>query len=164
MCSESQALDDLEQKIDQVLALVERDFPLCLQNVATHIVSGIRKYGPIYSTWMYMFESFNSWICKRALNMRYPEASVIETCLVFYWFRFIIGSGKLIPLQNMPAILSEHMDPEEDETESETCSQTTSLCAKSITLKPRSLYLIDINRTTNLCENYVVEKCYIHYE
>ena len=42
-----------------------------------HIVPGIKQFGPVYGTWMYSFERFNSWICRRALNRALPEATVM---------------------------------------------------------------------------------------
>ena len=44
-----------------------------------HAVEGIQRYGPVYSTWMYPFERFNSWLCRRVLNRARPEATVMET-------------------------------------------------------------------------------------
>lgn len=102
LCNESQCLDDLdelEERLNESLALLERDFPLTLQNITTHIlhhvVDGIRNFGPVYGTWMFVFERFNSWICKRALNMRHPESCVIETYILFDWCQFMITSGKV---------------------------------------------------------------------
>lgn len=102
LCAESHDLDDLdcvENDLNEACALLERDFPLNLQNITTHIlhhiVDGIRHFGPVYGTWMFVFERFNSWICKRALNMRYPEATVLETFVIFDWCNYMIHSGKL---------------------------------------------------------------------
>jgi len=54
-----------------------------MQDITTHllhhVVNGIRQFGPVYSTWMYPFERFNSWICRRALNRYRPEATIMET-------------------------------------------------------------------------------------
>ena len=44
-----------------------------------HIAEGINKFGPVYGTWMFSFERFNSWMCQRALNRATPEATIIET-------------------------------------------------------------------------------------
>ena len=43
------------------------------------IVEGIREFGPVYATWMFPFECFNSWICKRVLNRALPESTIMET-------------------------------------------------------------------------------------
>ena len=111
LCAESHSedeLDTLEEKVNITLASLEKEFPLHLQNITTHIlhhvVSGIKRYGPVYGTWMYVFERFDSWICKRALNMKYPEATVMETFIVHDWCQFMEASGKLPPsfkLDNM---------------------------------------------------------------
>ncbi|XP_050402379.1 uncharacterized protein LOC126818822 [Patella vulgata] len=138
ICAESDAddeLDELEVKVNKALALFKRDFPVHLQNITTHfihhIVPDIKKYGPIYSTWMYVFERFNSWICKRALNMQYPEVSAIETYILFEWCNCMISSGKL----PATAILTDHLGSYEEESletkqetrESEKCNVKNSV-------------------------------------
>lgn len=53
-----------------------------------HVVAGIKQFGPVYGTWMYSFERFNSWICRRVLNRAFPEATVMETyrvCTYLDW-------------------------------------------------------------------------------
>lgn len=104
LCAECHSLDDLDQiegQLNIALASLEKDFPLTLQNITTHIlhhiVPGIRRYGPVDGTWMYVFERFNSWICKRALNMRYPEATVMETFVIYDWCQFMAASGRMPP-------------------------------------------------------------------
>ena len=58
-------------------------FACILLDITTHILhhvtDGLRRYGPVYSTWMYPYERFNSWMCRRAMNRRRPEATIIET-------------------------------------------------------------------------------------
>ena len=39
----------------------------------------MQQDGPEYGTWMYPYERFNSWICKRVLNRAIPEVTVVET-------------------------------------------------------------------------------------
>lgn len=106
LCAESQCLEgigNLEIRLNRALALLERDFPVSLQNITTHLlhhmVDTLKRCGPVYGTWMYAFERFNSWICQRALNMRYPESTVIETYLIFDWCQFMLASQKLTPQQ-----------------------------------------------------------------
>ena len=119
LCAECHSLDDLEEVENQLnLALValEKFFPLALQNITTHllkhIVPGIRKYGPVYGTWMYVFERFNSWICKRSLNMRYPEATVMETFIIYDWCQFMVASGRMpVGYQLLD------VDPDDDEND-----------------------------------------------
>ena len=100
ICQESQSaehIEDIANNMNKSLALLERDFPLTLQNITTHllhhITDGIKKFGPVYATWMFVFERFNSWLCKRCLNMRYPEATAIETYLVYDWCQFMHVAG-----------------------------------------------------------------------
>ena len=57
-----------------------------------HIVPAIQQYGPVYGTWMYSFEGFNSWMCRRAHNRAYPEATVIET----YRVRLSLSDGCVV--------------------------------------------------------------------
>ncbi|KAL5015772.1 hypothetical protein ScPMuIL_005361 [Solemya velum] len=85
MCQEKISEDDIdimEVKLSKALTLIEMYFPVHLQNITTHLLhhipDGLRKFGPVYGTWMFVFERFNSWICKCVLNMRYPEATVME--------------------------------------------------------------------------------------
>lgn len=46
-------------------------------HILHHVVPGIQKYGPVYGTWMYSFERFNSWMCR-------SEATVLETYRVSF--------------------------------------------------------------------------------
>lgn len=101
ICAESVIIDAiqlLEEHVHTVLALIERDFPLSLQVIVFHLLHHlprfIKMYGPVYSFWMYRYERFNSWIKRRALNRRYPEATVIQTYLLSEWAYFMELSGK----------------------------------------------------------------------
>ena len=49
-----------------------------------HIPEGIRRLGPVYGTWMYPFERFNSWMCRRVMNRYRPEATIMATYRVCY--------------------------------------------------------------------------------
>ena len=102
LCAESQnlrKLDAIEEEVNICIALMERDFPLCIHNITTHllhhITDGIVKFGPVYSTWMFVFERFNSWLCQRALNKRSPEATIIETYIIYDWCQFMFATGRL---------------------------------------------------------------------
>jgi len=48
-------------------------------HLVRHVAEGIEQFGPVYGTWMYPYERFNSWLCQRVKNRAYPEATVIET-------------------------------------------------------------------------------------
>jgi hypothetical protein len=58
-----------------------------------HIVPGIEKFGPVYGTWMFSFERFNSWMCRRALNRANPEATVLETYRVSINYEYRIAKN-----------------------------------------------------------------------
>ena len=73
----------LQDDTNIALALLERDFPVFLNNPTAHIfrhmVEGIKKFGPLYSTWMFPFERLNSWFTRRVLNRQYPGVTIMET-------------------------------------------------------------------------------------
>ncbi|XP_021354483.1 uncharacterized protein LOC110450989 [Mizuhopecten yessoensis] len=118
ICCEHQSLDELDElegRFNTALARLERDFPITLQNITTHIlhhiIDGIRSFGPVYGTWMYVFERFNSWLCKRSLNMCHPEATATETYILYDWCQFMIQSGKLdINTASLPGISEDVQD------------------------------------------------------
>ena len=56
----------------------------------------LKRFGPVYSFWMFHFERFNSWISRRVLNRRYPESTVVETYLLTEWAHFMELSGQLV--------------------------------------------------------------------
>ena len=39
-----------------------------------HIVEGIKKYGLVYTTWMYPYERFNFWMCQS-----FAKATIMQT-------------------------------------------------------------------------------------
>lgn len=69
--------------------IIDTNCSLQLKDITTHllhhIVDGIRRFGPVYSTWMFAYVRFNGWICKRALNHYRPEATVMETYRVCFF-------------------------------------------------------------------------------
>ena len=83
----------LETEVHKGLVLIERDFPLSLQVIVFHLLNHlptfITWFGPVYSFWMYQFERFNSWICRRILNRRFPESAVVETYRLSEWAHFM---------------------------------------------------------------------------
>ena len=53
-----------------------------------HVVDGIRSFGPVYGSWMFAYERFNSWLHRRVMNRRFPEATLMETyrvCLLIMY-------------------------------------------------------------------------------
>ena len=86
LCSEEvnvQAMDSIEYRVHRVLSLMERDFPATVHVITLHLLHHlpmyIRRFGPLYSFWMYPLERFNNWIKNRVLNRRFPEATVMES-------------------------------------------------------------------------------------
>ena len=107
-------MQQLEMEVNEALALMERDFPVDIQvcqilfhliiishcmhansfklfsiqviiiHLIRHIVDGMKQFGPVYATWMYGYERFNSWLHRRVTNRRYPEATLMETYRVCY--------------------------------------------------------------------------------
>ena len=84
----------LEKDINLALVLLERDWPVELfvitSHIVRHIIEDIRKFGPVHMTWMYMFERLNSSIGRRALSRVHPEATVMS------WFQVSFSSFSLL--------------------------------------------------------------------
>lgn len=93
------SIDDLEQQVHRVLALLERDFPVSLQVIVFHLLHHLpmflKRFGPAYTFWMYPYERFNSWITRRVLSRRYPEATVVETYRLTEWASYMQLSHQL---------------------------------------------------------------------
>ena len=89
----------LQESTHEVLALMERDFPVSLNVIVFHLLHHLPEYlshyGPVHGYWMYPYERFNSWITRRIKNRRYPESNVIETYKYFDWAGFLHMSGIL---------------------------------------------------------------------
>ncbi|XP_065893669.1 uncharacterized protein [Dysidea avara] len=83
----------LRDDLNTALALLEWDFPISVLDITTHllhhVVDGIERFGPVYSTWMYPYERFNSWLSRRALNQFRSEATIMETYWIFEWCEFM---------------------------------------------------------------------------
>ena len=95
-------MDDLEVSLHRSLALLERDFPASINVMVFHLLHHLpmflQRFGPVYGFWMYGFERFNSWISRRTLNRRYPEATITETYRLYELAHYICLSTKL-PLE-----------------------------------------------------------------
>ncbi|XP_066913307.1 uncharacterized protein [Clytia hemisphaerica] len=85
-------LKSVEVHLHQSVALMERDFPAVILNFTTHVLNhfanSMRRFGPLYSSWMYAFERFNSWITRRCNNKAHMESSVMDTYQLFDWVVF----------------------------------------------------------------------------
>ncbi|XP_068736917.1 uncharacterized protein [Montipora capricornis] len=90
---DSRQVEALEEEINVVLALIERDFPISIQTISMHmlhhVARGISCHGPVHSWSMYVYERMNSWICRRVTNRCHPEANVMETYRIFDWCQFM---------------------------------------------------------------------------
>lgn len=102
LCAETvhvQELDSLECRVHHVLSRLERDFPMSIHVITIHLLHHLpmylRRFGPTYGFWMFPMERFNSWISRRILNRRFPEASVMETYRLFEFAFFLQLSGQL---------------------------------------------------------------------
>lgn len=76
-------------------------------HLLNHVVEGISKLGPVYGTWMYSFERFNSWMCQRVLNRANPETTVIQTyrVCILYTMHGTYSCLKQPPIATGPATL-----------------------------------------------------------
>ena len=50
-----------------------------------HLPEGIERFGPVHGTWMFAYERFNSWLCRRALSRKHPEATIMRTYQVIIY-------------------------------------------------------------------------------
>ena len=79
-------LDKLVEDLNIAMVFLERDCPLWLANITTHIirhmVEKVKENGPFYASWMYSFERVNSWITRRAMNRDKTEECIMETVQV----------------------------------------------------------------------------------
>ena len=76
----------MKEELNIAIALLERDCPLWLGNITTHILrhiaEKIEENGPMYSSWMYPFERMNSYITRRVNNRSRVEQCIMETIQV----------------------------------------------------------------------------------
>ncbi|XP_052078946.1 uncharacterized protein LOC127717236 [Mytilus californianus] len=102
LTSESYHENELEYIIEstsEAVSLVERDFPIALQTITTHLLhhipEGFANFGPLYGRWLFPFERVNSWITRQALNKNKIEATIMETYAIYDWCVYMIMSGKV---------------------------------------------------------------------
>ena len=108
------SIDSLEYDVHKALSLLERDFPVSLHVIVFHLLHHLpmflRRFGPVYSHWMYIYERFNSWIIRRVHNRRYPEATVLETYRLFNFAYILQMSGQLPENAVLHPDVSEYVD------------------------------------------------------
>ena len=158
VCSEdidSDLLGGVEKKVHRVLALVERDFPVSMQVIVFHLLHHLpmflKRFGPVYTFWMYPYERFNSWIIRRVLNRRYPEATVVETYRLTEWASFMALSGQLVK----GSITS--TEAEEDSGPLSTVAENMNLSADMVE-DLRTYYLKKVPEFAAFTEQYTKER------
>ncbi|XP_052694496.1 uncharacterized protein LOC128172788 [Crassostrea angulata] len=79
-------IPELQEDAHSALSLFERDFPLSMQNLVTHllhhVVDGFPTFGPLYGRWLFPYERANGWINRQCLKKGAEEATVMETYVV----------------------------------------------------------------------------------
>ncbi len=82
----SDDLDTLESDITTLLALMERDLPVYIQNITTHllrhIAQDIRSFGPVPGRSMFTTERTICWLSRQNHNKLHQEKTIIETYIV----------------------------------------------------------------------------------
>ncbi|XP_072014762.1 uncharacterized protein [Amphiura filiformis] len=102
LCAEKyrkRELLNLNAKAATAISLIERDFPVYIMNITTHLIihitQGIMEYGPLYGTWMFAYERFYSWMSQRIVNRRHIESTVMRTFQIFDWCMHQIMASKV---------------------------------------------------------------------
>lgn len=164
------SIDGLEQQVHRTLALLERDLPVSMQVIVFHLLHHLpmflKQFGPVYTFWMYPYERFNSWITRRVLNRRYPEATVVETYRLTEWANYMEISHQL-----PEGATSTHLEIDEDKHQqlTEETSENPLLSEKDssherLTLTEEQMeqlhshYLAEIPEYTELTEQYENER------
>uniref|UniRef100_A0A8W8MQL9 DUF4218 domain-containing protein n=1 Tax=Magallana gigas TaxID=29159 RepID=A0A8W8MQL9_MAGGI len=95
-------LDELQKETHEAFALLERDFPLTMQNLTTHlihhVVEDLARFGPMYGRWLFPYERANGWITRQCLRKGMEESTVMETYAIYDWCVHMILSGKFNPV------------------------------------------------------------------
>ena len=63
----------------KVIAVFLDFLKVVTNHILHHLPEGIQKFGPVHGTWMFAYERFNSWLCRRAMNRKHPEATILRT-------------------------------------------------------------------------------------
>lgn len=95
-------LGELQKDTHEAFALLERDFPLTMQNLTTHlihhVVEDLARFGPMYGRWLFPYERANGWITRQCLRKGMEESTVMETYAIYDWCVHMILSGKFNPV------------------------------------------------------------------
>ena len=148
LCAEEvdlQTIYSLEYRVNRVLALMERDFPVSIHVITIHLLHHlpmfVRRFGPLRGFWMYPKERFNNWIKCRVLNRRYPESTVIETYRLHELSFYLKLTGQLP--SNSVADLADSVDDSEQVEDQ-----------PSISLGPGRPYVLDPDLVEELHQVY----------
>lgn len=121
-CVDVLEVEELEYRLNRVLALLERDYPVSLHVIMFHLLHHlpmfVKHYGPVNNFWMFPMERYNSWISRRVTNRRYPESTVMETYRLFDIASFLQLSKQLPPDSSCDV----ETDKAGDEESAEQCS------------------------------------------
>ena len=157
--------DSLETETHVVLSLLERDFPVSLNVIVTHLLHHlpyyIKNYGPVYGYWMYPFEHLNCWISRRVTNRRFPdhESTVVETYRYFEWASFLQMTDA-VP-EHSVSVLKTCMYASDDganEMQESANHLTCSILSNDIFESLRELYLAHIPEYNKLYEQYIKDR------
>ncbi|XP_028515012.1 uncharacterized protein LOC110239599 isoform X2 [Exaiptasia diaphana] len=123
-----ESIKELQLEVNLVCARIERDFPVSVQVISLHlirhIVDGIKIQGPTHSWSMWMYERFNSWISRRVMNRKTPEATIMRTYQVHDWCQFMKASGRLPGVESPLFEMDECSDGEDRGTKESTAAES----------------------------------------
>ncbi|XP_062595076.1 uncharacterized protein LOC134256449 [Saccostrea cucullata] len=152
-------LPQLQADTHEALAMLERDFPLTMQNLTTHlihhIVDDLAKLGPMYGRWLFPYERANGWITRQCLKKGIEESTVMETYVVYDWCIYMILSQKFNPRnvfggeKSLMKISQQIMEEMSNETSSASHNQQPTKNARSLLTKEmchymQNFYLMDL--------------------
>ncbi|XP_062612111.1 uncharacterized protein LOC134273911 [Saccostrea cucullata] len=94
-------VQQLQDDVHTALCLLEKDFPLSLQNLTTHLihhmVDGLLDFGPVYGRWLFPYERANGWISRQCLRKGVEESTVMETYVIYDWCVHMVLSQQFKP-------------------------------------------------------------------
>ena len=89
------SLDALDSDVTTLLALMERDLPISLQNITTHLLrhlaQDIRNFGPVAGRSMFTTERTICWLSRQNHNKQHPETTIIQTYIVSFLAIYHLG-------------------------------------------------------------------------
>ncbi|XP_072022469.1 uncharacterized protein [Amphiura filiformis] len=102
---EEQYIPALCDQTSTALSLLERDFPVYVQNITTHIIHHIPRdipeFGPLHGRWTFPYERVQCWLSRQVTNKQHQEATIMETYAIYDWCVFLMLSGKVTALKEI---------------------------------------------------------------